>query len=257
MLEGDEPLESVQHLAVPSLNMQVFERKTSRSTRRNSITPRVRRSVVAKHIACSGWGKMLNRLLGCGHRCIDLLRKCRIMPLMPGEFKIITSHTAQIFAHPTWDIILLFTLLAISFFYGISKGRQKIISAIIYSYVALAVTAAVPYDPLMRVANVGDPFIVRSAVFLVTLGLLSILLGKGKGRAGAQSHLWWQIILLSVIQSGLVIHIVLSFLSPERASTLAPLTKTVFANPSLHVWWLVGPLAVLVFLRRMGRREDY
>jgi hypothetical protein len=39
---------SVQHLAVPSMNMQVFERKTSQNTRRNTITPRARRSVVAK-----------------------------------------------------------------------------------------------------------------------------------------------------------------------------------------------------------------
>lgn len=44
--------------------MQVFERKTSRSTKRNSITMSARRSFTAKNIAFSGRGKILDRFLG-------------------------------------------------------------------------------------------------------------------------------------------------------------------------------------------------
>jgi len=56
-------LDPVQNLVVPILKMQVFERKTSRSTKRNSITVSVRRSLVAKNLAFSGRGKILNRFL--------------------------------------------------------------------------------------------------------------------------------------------------------------------------------------------------
>ncbi len=59
-------LEPVHHLAVPVLKMQVFERETSRSTKRNSITLSARRSFVAETQAFSGREKMVNRLLARG-----------------------------------------------------------------------------------------------------------------------------------------------------------------------------------------------
>ena len=55
---GRAVLEPVHNLAVPRLNMQVFEQKTSRSTKRNSITMSARRSFGARNRAFEAGGRL-------------------------------------------------------------------------------------------------------------------------------------------------------------------------------------------------------
>lgn len=162
---------------------------------------------------------------------------------------------ANVFSNPTWDVILVFALIAIGFFYGISRGRHKMISTVLNTYVSLAVAQAVPLGFLSDLIGTKDMFILQVAVYLVILLLLSLTLERGRKLLFVRHIAWWHVFLLSFLQTGLVIHILFSFLPPERAKLLAPLTKTVFANPSLHIWWLVGPLVILILVRRFGRDQ--
>lgn len=171
------------------------------------------------------------------------------------EIKAFQDTTAQILSHPTWDLILLFVLLAAGFFYGLSAGRRKIVSSIIYTYVAYALVPAMPYERLIKIFDVKSPSLLKIIFFVVVFALLLFFLGRGGGRSFASSASWWQIFLLSFAQAGLTIHIILSFLPPERIGQLAPLTRTLFANPDLHLWWLALPLLLLFVLRRFETRE--
>ena len=83
-----------------------------------------------------------------------------------------------------------------------------------------------------------------------------LLLGRGGARAFAAGTPWWQVFLLSFVQAGLLIHIVLGFLSPDKAKLLAPLTRNFFANPDLHLWWLLGPLVILILIRWFEWKEE-
>lgn len=172
------------------------------------------------------------------------------------ELAAIKITAEQLLGHPTWDLISLFVLVAIGFFYGISAGRRKIVSTIIYTYVALALLPAFPFDWIARIIQVQNPFFLKIGVFVVVFLLLIFLLGRGGGRAFAASNPWWQVFLLSFIQAGLLIHIILGFLPPEQIKMLAPLTKNFFANPDLRLWWLLGPLAVLALIRRFEIKEE-
>jgi hypothetical protein len=54
--------EPVYNLVVPDFKTTVFERKTSRSLKRNDITLKARRNFVAKNRGFKMWGKIRNRL---------------------------------------------------------------------------------------------------------------------------------------------------------------------------------------------------
>ena len=165
--------------------------------------------------------------------------------------------TDQILSHPTWDIVLVFALLAAGFFYGISAGKRRIAATILYSYVALTVSLALPVERWFGYSDALDIFFIRAGAFLAFFILLAFLLGSRRGRGGfAPASSWWQIFLLSFLQVGLLIHLIIQFLPQEKIKFLAPLTKNIFANPSLHVWWLVVPIAILVILRRFESREE-
>lgn len=163
--------------------------------------------------------------------------------------------TSQILSHPTWDIMLIFVMIAIGFFYGISRGRHKMVSSVINTYVSLAVFYAMPIEAIARYIKIENLFIVKTAVFFAIFLPLVFLLNRGRPRYFKSNISWWQVFLLSFIQTGLLIHIVFSFLSPDMAKQLAPLTKSFFANTNLTIWWLVIPLLFMIFLRRSGRDD--
>lgn len=161
----------------------------------------------------------------------------------------------QILSHPTWDIILIFTMIAIGFFYGISRGRHKMVSSVINTYVALALFNAVPIGAIAHYLKTGNLFAIKTGIFFAIFSPLVFLMNRGRPRYLRSNIAWWQVFLLSFIQTGLLIHIVFSFLSPEVTKNLAPITKSFFANTNLTIWWLALPLLFLIFIRRSGRDD--
>ncbi len=172
------------------------------------------------------------------------------------QIPFVQSATAsQIFSHPTWDIILIFTMIAIGFFYGLSRGRHKMVSSVLNTYIALAVFHTMPIATIAAYIKIDNIFIVKTLIFFAIFLPLAFLLNRGHPRYLRSNIAWWQVFLLSFIQAGLLIHIVFSFLPPDIARNLAPLTKSVFANTNLAIWWLVVPLIFMIFLRKSGRDD--
>jgi len=173
------------------------------------------------------------------------------------SFSSIAATAQSLWSHPSWDVVLVFALLAIGFFYGISTGKKKAITAIIYTYVAFAIFSAIPVDRLSVLIKLQDTLFLKIGLFAVLFILLVFMFGRTRTRGGfARPSAWWQIFLLSFTQVGLLIHILLGFLPQEKIAALAPLTKNIFANPDLRVWWFLGPVALLVFLKRFSSLEE-
>jgi hypothetical protein len=161
----------------------------------------------------------------------------------------------QILGHPTWDLISLFALIAIGFFYGISAGKRMIVSTIIYTYVAIALLPVFPIERLAILSQSNVAFL-KIIVFVAIFLALAIFLSRGGAQSFAVGNPWWQVFLLSFIQAGLLIHTALGFLPKEQMSMLAPLTRNIFANPSLKIVWLIGPLVLLVIIRWFDYRAE-
>lgn len=172
------------------------------------------------------------------------------------SFSNIATTAQSLWSHPTWDVVLVFALLAIGFFYGISTGKRKAVTAIIYTYVTFALLSAIPVDRLATLIQLKDDLFLKIGLFAVLFILLIFVFGRTRTRGFVRPSAWWQIFLLSFTQVGLMIHILLGFLPKENIAVLAPLTKNVFANPDLHVWWFLGPMALLIFLKRFSSLEE-
>ncbi len=176
--------------------------------------------------------------------------------LLPA-FQTLKTLSASAFGKPSWDLILLLGVAAIGLFYGLSTGRRRIISAILYTYVALGVFPVIPVERLAVLAKITDPALARIGVFSALWLILFFLLGRGKLFSFPPARGWIQAFILSILQAGLLLHILFTFLPPERIKTLAPLTQTLIANPDLRVWWILGPLAVLIIIRRIEAQNEW
>lgn len=167
------------------------------------------------------------------------------------ELGAISATAQQIWSHPTWDIVLIFALLAGGFFYGIFAGKSRIAATIIYTYVAYALFLALPFAIWLKNFSEIEEFFAKIGIFTAIFLLLAFSLGSRRSRGFASASSWWKIFLLSFLQTGFLIHVFLSFLPPGRFEILAPVTKTVFANPAYHIWWILIPIVVIILFRRL------
>lgn len=173
------------------------------------------------------------------------------------EIKTLNSLRSEIWSHPTWDLILLLVLLSGGFFYGISTGKRKIAANIIYTYVAYALAGAIPVEWFLKISNIAGGVFAKAGVFITIFLALVFLLGSRRKKwIFAPASSWWQVFLLSFIEVGLFIHILLGFLPADIKTNLAPLTKSLFANPDYHIWWMVVPILIIIVLKRFEGREE-
>lgn len=158
--------------------------------------------------------------------------------------------------HPTLDAAIFFMLFAGGLFWAFAAGRRKVVSSIMMTYVALALFPALPLDRITALSGIRDRSWAMIAVFVVLFLLLAFLLGARRGRAFSVSGPWWQTLFLSFLQIGLLVHTAVSLLSDDKAAVLSPLARRIFADPAMHFWWLITPVAFLIIMRRLATRDD-
>jgi hypothetical protein len=167
------------------------------------------------------------------------------------NLNLIQKTGQQLLSHPSWDLVLIFLFLAIGFFYGISAGRRRITSALLFTYVAIAIFPVIPVEKLAEITQTKNIFYLKSASFLGVFFILYLLLGSKKIGFGFQrGESWWRLFLLSFSQTGLMLQVFFSFLPPETLKTLAPITRQMFAQPQSKFWWFIIPLAVLFIVKK-------
>lgn len=166
------------------------------------------------------------------------------------------TSAAGFLSNPSWDIVLVLAFVGAGFFYGVMMGKRRIISSILFTYIAFALFSVLPQEKILPWFTFLDPFVAKIVIFLAIFIAIYILLGSRSSRGPVRASAWWQVFLLSFIQVGFLFHIIIGFLPKETIATLAPLTKTVFANASLKIWWFVIPILFLIFFKRWGRGDD-
>ena len=159
---------------------------------------------------------------------------------------------------PTWDVVILLFIITSVLVYSFTLGRDRIVALLISTYLALAVTTNLPY--MDRISDViSQTFLgnLQLPVFIVVFILLFIFLSRSSLLQGMSSLSggWWQVILFSLLQVGLLVSIILSFLPGNLFNRLSPFTQIVFTGDLGRFCWIVLPILALVFIR--GRRTKF
>ena len=162
---------------------------------------------------------------------------------------------------PSWDIIILLFFAATIVVYGFTLGRDRIVAVLVSTYLALAVADNFPYvaqlsDAINRSGFTGF----KASSFLVIFVLLFILLSRSRLLQSVSSFggSWWQVILFSLLQVGLLVSIIFSYLPSQTLAHFSPFTQVVFLSDLGRFCWIVLPIAALVFFgghRRKRRRR--
>ncbi len=176
-------------------------------------------------------------------------------------FGQIFNQLAQIinWENPSWDLFIILFFVAAALIYGVSLGRDRIIVILVSIYMALAVINFAPFvTGFTATINIDESFAFKITTFLGVFIVLFFFLSQSAllrtlGHNAAQGA-WWQVIIFSILQAGLLICVTLSFLPQESINSFADLTRNLFVNDLAKSVWIIAPVLAMAFMP--GLRYD-
>ncbi len=156
---------------------------------------------------------------------------------------------------PSWDLFIVLFALMSTVVYGFLLGRNRLIVLMMSVYMALAVVNVAPLvTPLLG----GDPaspdfYLIRIGLFIFAFVVVFFLVSRtalfNTLAAPEMLSAWWHVFLLSFLQVGLLLSVVLSFLPPESSAILSPFIRELFTTPTARAIWIVLPMLAMALVR--------
>jgi len=161
---------------------------------------------------------------------------------------------------PSWDFFIILFFVFFALIYGMSLGRQRIIVILISIYMSLAVANYSPVvENFLQDRGMGDFLFFQVTIFLgVFLSLFFLLSRSALLRVfGGGNHdgAWWQVMLFSFLQIGLLISATFYFLPPQVTINLSPTIQRIFLNENARFLWIVSPILAMILIRSPRRRR--
>ena len=157
-------------------------------------------------------------------------------------------------ANPTWDVFIVLFFVVGAFVYGISLGRDRLVTMLVAIYMSLAVVDHAPFlSEISANINVEQIFVLRIGFFVGFFLFMFFLLSRSalqKTIAKADTiGDWWQIFVYSFLHVGLLISILLSFLPESRLSVFSKTTVNIFTSEMARFLWIVVPILAMIFVK--------
>lgn len=159
----------------------------------------------------------------------------------------------------SWDWVMVLIFLAVALVYGLSMGRNRLVIVMLGVYFSFLLTRAIPWKQLSFLGFKDAPsstaqiFIFLALMlgfyFLIPHSVLRRAMRLGGKGAGA----WWQVLILSILQIGLILAMVIVFLPVKVTAELSPLAQIIFVGPLAQFLWILLPILSIMFLR--GRQQ--
>lgn len=167
------------------------------------------------------------------------------------------SQSAQSFNwhNPSWDLFILLFWAVVSLIYAFAAGRGRVINMLFSLYIAKLLVTQAPWLTNAVSQKLPSQFASLQMLvsFVILFIVLFILLGRYAFRTSADGRHFGAVpftLVFSVLQVGLLINTIVSYLPANTLANFSPLIRLVFVNSPAGFVWLVLPLGFLIILGR-------
>jgi len=164
------------------------------------------------------------------------------------NFNLILSKLG-ISAQITQDVSLIIFTVLISFVYGMLLGKHKLMTVLVNIYISFAIITVIPANLIMNAST-------KILVFLSILVGLTIMSRRffDITFSGAGSAFIWRVFLISFLEIGLILSIILSLMTKKEAlSYISSNAYYYLVTGWAPLIWMSLPLAFMFFVYRKGR----
>ncbi len=149
---------------------------------------------------------------------------------------------------PSWDSFLLLAFVGGTLLYSFFVNRERLAIVLLSVYSALAVVLTTPLlANAFSVMNAEDFFKYRLGAFIGGFFLLYVLYSHNLSLRAEVGHAWWQAVLLSILQVGLLMSSIL-YLIPKQYFT-SSISEAFFTGDLARSIWLLAPVGAMVIMR--------
>ncbi|MCC7523109.1 hypothetical protein IT407_04930 [Candidatus Uhrbacteria bacterium] len=158
----------------------------------------------------------------------------------------------------TWDIWLFLGLIVGGLVYGFAVGRDRALTVLISTYVALAVVTNAPILGRLNAAFGALHPTLQFAWFVFLFGFVFVVMWRSQlMRSLARDRgAWWEAALFSVMQVGLTASATLYLLPAEITNSFSPIFRETFSGEIGRSFWLIAPIVFLAVLGASSAVED-
>ena len=155
---------------------------------------------------------------------------------------------------PTWDSMLVIIYCVTVLIYSFFASRERLVLVLVSLYASLAITLGTPEITRFLTAVQPSQYdTYRVSIFLGGFVLFFILLSQ-KMSLRSDGQQWWQAIVLSALQVGLLISSVLFFLPGQLVDS--GIARDYFINDTARSAWMLAPILAMIILPRK-KKDDH
>lgn len=156
---------------------------------------------------------------------------------------------------PSWDLFILLFWVVASVLFAFSAGRGRMLTILISTYMAQLLVIQAPFftDAVSQRLDIGMAILAQLAAFVILFLIFFIFLNRYAFRSsieGRQLMAMPFVLVFTLLQVGLLINIVISYLPDHVQNSFSPLIQLLFLHPNSGFVWLVLPVVFLIVTGR-------
>lgn len=149
----------------------------------------------------------------------------------------------------TWDVLIVLGVIACVCAYGVTIGKDYTVPLLVSVYIAGFIMLFVPYIDWLRNLIEADSGIASAIVFLAIFLMTFIILKTNGFFEPYIVPTGFELITFCIGLSGLLLMIVVSFLSEEMIAGFSPIVRMTFVGDIQTTIWALLPVGLLVLIR--------
>lgn len=153
---------------------------------------------------------------------------------------------------PSWDLFVLVTFLVGIYFYLFKYGKDRAFIVLLASYVSLALVEKLPLIKSVTGLALEESYRNKAALFVFGIFAVSWMILRSDFtsdfRQGSRKA-WFETLVLSFLQIGFIISVIISFMPPAAAGSLSIFLRAVFAQDSARLFWMASPLFAILLIK--------
>ncbi|MBI4599911.1 hypothetical protein HY732_03230 [Candidatus Uhrbacteria bacterium] len=156
------------------------------------------------------------------------------------------------FTHPSWDTFVVIFFATGVIVYSFFANRERLAVMLLATYSAIAIMTATPLlSGYIAQLPVGGTLPYRLAIFLGLFLILFVLFSYNMSLRSDMGQSLVQAVFLSVLQVGLFLSIVLSYLPQDIFST--QFVKSFFIDDLPRSLWMIAPVSAMLVMHKRAQ----
>ncbi len=156
---------------------------------------------------------------------------------------------------PSWDLFIILFWIVASVLFAFAAGRGRMLTILVSTYMSQLLVIKAPFfsEAVSGKFNIGTATLAQLVAFAVLFLIFFVFLSRYAFRSSVDGRNITAlpfVLIFTVLQVGLLINIVISYLPEQVQNSLSPLIQMLFLHPNAGFIWLLAPV---VFLIAVGR----